>query len=116
MKRAWALFIGATLFVCGAAYAADMAMPPPVPAPAPAAVPAPPPVYNWSGFFVGGHVGYGWGSEAVTLTPASHYAGAIPPAIAADPHRVVAGAQYGTNCQFGRLALGAGSHFCFSDR
>jgi outer membrane immunogenic protein len=119
MERAWALVIGASLFACGAAgsaWAADMAMPPPVPPSAPAPVPVAVPVYNWSGFFVGGHLGYGWGSEAVTLTPASHYpSGTIPPAIAADPRGLVAGVEYGTNWQFGRLVLGTESDFSFTD-
>jgi outer membrane immunogenic protein len=120
MKRAWVLVIGASLFACGAArsaYAADLALPPPTPALPPAAVPAPPPVYNWGGFFVGGHLGYGWGSDAITLTPDSHYntPGTIVPAIAADPRGVVAGVQYGTNWQFGRLVLGTESDFSFTD-
>ena len=115
MQRAWTLVIGASLFACGAAgsaWAADMAMPP-VPPSAPAPVPVAVPVYNWSGFFVGGHLGYGWGSEAVTLTPAT--SGTIPPAIAADPRGLVAGVQYGTNWQFGRLVLGTESDFSFTD-
>ena len=119
MKRAWALVIGASLFACGAAgsaRAADIAMPPPPPPSAPAPVPVAVPVYNWSGFFVGGHLGYGRGSEAVTLTPASHYTpGIIPLAIAADPRGIVAGVQYGTNWQFGRLVLGTESDFSFTE-
>jgi len=118
MKRAWTLVIGAGLFACGAAssaFAADLAMPPPPP-PAPAAVPVLPPVYNWSGFFVGGHLGYGWGADSMRLTPDSSYAaGTIVPAIAADPRGVVAGVQYGTNWQFDRLVLGTESDFSFTD-
>ena len=118
MKRARALVIGASLFACGAAgpaWAADIAMPPPVPPSAPAPVPVAVPVYNWSGFFVGGHLGYGWGSEAVTLTSNGYPSGTIPPAIAADPRGLVAGVQYGTNWQFGRLVLGTESDFSFTD-
>jgi len=118
MKRAWTLVIGAGLFACGAAssaFAADLAMPPPPP-PAPAAVPVLPPVYNWSGFFVGGHLGYGWGADSMRLTPDSSYAaGTIVPAIAADPRGVVAGVQYGTNWQFDRIVLGTESDFSFTD-
>src|SRR5260370_39025098 len=96
MKRAWTLVIGAGLFACGAAssaFAADIAMPPPPP-PAPAAVPALPPVYNWSGFFVGGHLGDGWGRDAITLTPNSHYPSRIiAPTPASHPRVRRAGAQ-----------------------
>jgi outer membrane immunogenic protein len=38
------------------AYAADMAV-------KAAPAPLPPPMYDWSGFYVGGNGGYGWGSE-----------------------------------------------------
>jgi len=115
MKVAWARGICAGLVACavaGSARAADMTLP----APPPLSAPAPVPGYNWSGFFVGGHLGYGWGSEAITLTPDSHYpSGSIPPAIAADPRGVVVGVQYGTNWQFDRLVLGTESDFSFTD-
>jgi outer membrane immunogenic protein len=52
-----AIFAGAAaLFaigMSGTAFAADMAVKAPRLAP-------PPPVYNWSGFYIGGHAGYGW--------------------------------------------------------
>jgi outer membrane immunogenic protein len=116
MKCAWTLVIGASLFACAAAspaFAADLTMPPPpTPPPAPAAVPALPPVYNWSGFFVGGHLGYGWGAESMRLTPGPE---TFVPAIAADPRGVVAGVQYGTNWQFDRLVLGTESDISFTD-
>src|SRR5260370_6730027 len=97
MKCAWTLVIGASLFACAAAspaFAADLAMPPLTPPPAPAAVPALPPVYNWSGFFVRGHLGYGWGAASMRLTPDS----STLPGITAHPRAVVAGVPYRTNC------------------
>ncbi len=30
------------------------------------AQPAPIVIYNWSGFYIGGHAGYGWGREKIT--------------------------------------------------
>jgi outer membrane immunogenic protein len=36
-----------------------------MPVKAPRPVAAPPPVYNWTGFYVGGHVGYLWGRTHV---------------------------------------------------
>src|SRR5436305_952410 len=103
MRRDWLPAIGFALLVCGAAghaNGADLTLPPPAPASAPAFVPVP--VYNWSGFFVGGHLGYGWTSEAITLVaPGDYSAREIAPAIAADPHGFLGGVQYGTNWQFG---------------
>ena len=45
----------AALFIVSEANAADLA----VKAPRPMMVPAP--VYSWTGCYVGGHVGWGWG-------------------------------------------------------
>ena len=44
-----------TIALTQVASAADL------PQKAPAYTP-PPPVYNWTGFYIGGHVGYSWGS------------------------------------------------------
>jgi outer membrane immunogenic protein len=46
------------------ALAADLPMKAPVYAP-----PPPTPVYSWTGLYVGGNVGYGWGSRTVNFTP-----------------------------------------------
>src|SRR5437762_1867431 len=113
MKIAWMRHICAGLLACaaaGSAFATDMAPPPPAPPQAPVLVPVR--AYNWSGFFVGGHLGYGWSGESMTLTtPGSYPSGTIPPAIAADPRGVVVGVQYGTNWQFDRLVLGTESDY-----
>jgi hypothetical protein len=44
------------LAASGSAFAADMAVKAPPPPP-----PPPAPVYSWTGWYVGGDVGYGWG-------------------------------------------------------
>ena len=57
MKRIATLGIGALALASLSlpSFAADLKAPPPV---------APPVLlYNWSGFYIGGHVGYGWGSN-----------------------------------------------------
>ena len=72
-------------------------------------------VYDWTGFFVGAHVGYGWSSEAIALTPFGPYpAGTIPAAIAANANGLVGGVQYGTNWQLQRVVLGTESDFSFT--
>ena len=50
------------------ALAADLPMAPPPPPPrAPAAyVPAPIPYYNWSGFYIGGNLGWGFSSPSAS--------------------------------------------------
>jgi outer membrane immunogenic protein len=50
-------FTGAALLAAGPAFAADLAVKAPV-----YKVPPPTPVFNWTGFYVGGNAGYGWGA------------------------------------------------------
>jgi outer membrane immunogenic protein len=83
--------------------------------PAPATV-----IYNWYGFYIGGHVGYGWGRDAITFQPGTIYApafaaGFLPSSLADDPKGILGGIQYGSNWQFNRLVLGLESDFSFSD-
>src|SRR5690349_15010129 len=62
MNRLKGRLAAATLMLAGmsAASAADLA-------PRPRAVFAPPPA--WSGFYIGGHVGAGWGSSEIAQDP-----------------------------------------------
>jgi outer membrane immunogenic protein len=118
MKCGWVRRIGAGLVACAFAdfaSAADMAAPPPPPPAPPILAPVAAPAYKWSGFFVGGHLGYGWSQQAMTLSAPGASPGTIPLAIAADPHGIVAGVQYGTNWQFDRVVLGTESDFSFTD-
>ena len=76
--------------------------------------------YNWQGFYVGGHIGYGWGSDPINLTPSPAFvpafaAGLVPGSLADNPKGVLGGIQYGTNWQFNRIVLGWESDFSFSD-
>jgi outer membrane immunogenic protein len=87
------------------AFAADLARKMPVKA-SPA---APPPIYNWTGFYVGGNIGYSWGKAsgdvsdpnlaalAVFATPVV----SIPTSLAQSvkPRGVIGGAQIGYNYQ-----------------
>jgi outer membrane immunogenic protein len=49
--------IALAALVAGRAMAADMAVKAPPPAPPPV------PIFNWSGFYIGGHIG--WGGETL---------------------------------------------------
>jgi outer membrane immunogenic protein len=66
-----------------------------------AARPAPPPIaypmYNWSGFYFGGHAGYGWGDAEFTVAPNS---------LTRDADGFVGGGHVGINWQWDRLVLG----------
>ena len=76
--------------VCAtAAVAADM------PLKAPAAAPISPPVFNWNGIYIGGHVGYGWGttdSDGFSLVT-----GAFTGSTSSDREGVFGGGQIGFN-------------------
>lgn len=77
-----------------AASAADMSRPV-YKAPPPAVVAA----YNWSGFYIGGHIGYGWGSEGAFDT-AALVGGST------DPDGFLGGVQVGYNWQVDRWVFG----------
>jgi outer membrane immunogenic protein len=85
----------AAAFIAGAgqaAFAADM------PVKAPAYKAAAPVAFNWSGFYVGGNVGYGWGkaNSDVTLTVLGF---PVPIPDTAKPKGTIGGAQIGYNWQ-----------------
>jgi outer membrane immunogenic protein len=63
------------------------------------AQPAPVAIYNWSGFYIGGHAGYAWGREEITdnITGVTN---------ATDPSGFLAGAQVGYNWQVGQWVFG----------
>lgn len=88
--------------------------------PVKAPVQAPPPAYNWYGFFIGAHGGYGWGRNAVEASPdpfflAPFAAGAVPFSAGGNPHGFIGGVQWGSNWQFGRVVLGTESDFSYTD-
>lgn len=118
MKTALALVGGITLAaIVGPARAADV--PPSAPPPYYRA-PAVAPVYNWSGFFIGGQGAYAFGRDAITLSGNAaalglFTSGAIPGTIAADPRGALGGLEYGTNYQFGSFVFGTESDILFGD-
>jgi len=96
---------GRTLLACivgsglsTAAYAADL----------PVYTKAPPPVYSWTGFYVGGNVGYSWGNSDSTVSFIDSKTGAM--LYSADQgfalDGVIGGAQFGYNYQIKNWVLG----------
>ena len=92
---------------CGAALAADLPPAPSYKAPVRVAAPAP----TWTGFYVGGNVGYGWdpgssGISAVSTDPilapalaAILAAGSYPTSMSTSANGVIGGGQIGYNWQ-----------------
>jgi outer membrane immunogenic protein len=93
MRRLGLALLASTMLV-GAAAAADM----PVKAPVyKAPVVAPP--YNWTGFYVGGNIGYSWGKQDLSLV------GGFPLG-SPNINGVIGGGQIGYNWQMNQLVLG----------
>jgi outer membrane immunogenic protein len=94
-------------FAASAAFAADMAVRPPTPAYAP--------VSDWTGFYLGGHAGYGWGHDPFNELLLGNFGGAsgntsinIPGALLTDinPKGFVGGFHFGYNQQWGNWVGG----------
>ena len=86
------------------AFAADL-VPPPIPVKAPP-VYVPPP-FSWTGFYLGGNVGWGWASGDGTLW----ITGLGPVAVSGDGNGFLGGAQAGYNWQAGNFVLGLETDF-----
>ena len=69
IKRQLFAFASATVFGCSIANAADLAVR--------KAPPAPPPVFSWTGFYIGAHVGTGWGTTESEINSISGFGGVI---------------------------------------
>src|SRR5712692_5001817 len=71
----------------------------------------PPPATNkWTGFYGGGHVGYGWGRADTSFTPlptAVSFFDMLPTTLRPDPKGVIAGGQLGYNKEFTPMVLSA---------
>jgi len=103
MKRmlivgALALAAGAQMFAAGALFAADLPYPRPVPQ-APIAYLPPPPVYSWTGFYIGINGGGGFGNSNF-LDPVLGNSGSF------NISGGLIGATVGANYQIGQFVLG----------
>jgi outer membrane immunogenic protein len=107
MKKIYSLaFAAASFATIAGAQAADIARP------VYKAAPVVAPSYDWTGFYVGGHVGYGWGE--------TNYAPTGIVGLIADPFQVKSdswfgGVTYGYNYQFQRIVVGFEGEWSWSD-
>ena len=93
--------------LAGAPFGALAADLPPAPAPvrAPAAYIPPPPVFSWTGFYIGGNVGAGWGRGEINDT-----VGFVNFATSNNAS-FIGGGQIGGNYQIGAFVIGAEAQF-----
>jgi outer membrane immunogenic protein len=108
MRRFAIALLSATAMSVVGANAADLSVMTPI-------YKAPPPVapYNWTGFYVGGNVGYGWGATTGDLSSfdpafnAAVAAGGTPGSLGTKASGALGGVQFGYNWQVGAMLLGA---------
>ena len=69
--------------------------------------------YSWTGWYIGAHLGYGWGNEDTTITLVSGGEPMGPPVLELhpDPEGVTGGAQFGYNLQMECLVVGIEADF-----
>lgn len=84
-----------------------------------AEAPAPAPgTYDWSGGYIGGHLGYGWGKGDTRFEPLPSAAAFInlqPQTVRVRPRGILGGGQLGFNGQWGHVVLGAEGSLSFSN-
>jgi outer membrane immunogenic protein len=85
--------------LAGSAVAADLPS-----RPAPFIAP-PPPIFSWTGLYLGGSVGYAWGNDRAALS-VPFAADPFYATYGANPSGVIGGAQIGYNLQLGPLVAG----------
>jgi outer membrane immunogenic protein len=81
----------ATLVAAVPALAADLASPP--------AYPPAVPLFTWTGLYLGGQIGYGWGTDRLTVSPFGFGTDFTP-------NGVVGGAHIGYNLQLNQFVVG----------
>jgi outer membrane immunogenic protein len=113
-----------TILFCGCAALALTAIAGPEPLPSgkemKEVAPAPPECdYTWTGFYIGGNAGYGWGNGDTRFEPlpdAATFIDLEPQRLSPDPSGFIGGGQIGYNFQLNKwLVLGAEADFQGSD-
>jgi outer membrane immunogenic protein len=92
----------------GSAWAADISAPRPV---GKAAVAPPPVTYNWTGFYIGGNVGYGWARATVDAS-----FGGLTGSASEDLSGLIGGGLVGFNWQSGMFVGGIEADYQWSDQ
>jgi outer membrane immunogenic protein len=96
-----AALASATLTASGIAHAADLGRPPPPP---PQPVYAPPPVFTWTGFYIGGNLGVAWTQGDVTDSFGNSFSNSQNAVF-------TGGGQVGANFQINWLVVGVEADF-----
>ena len=107
MRRFSSAFVKSVLVVAAAGVTASAALAAdlPVPAAAPAYYPPPPAHYNWSGPYIGGHLGGGLLEDLVTYTTTTGVENAGT-TTKLSPYALVGGPQAGFNLEFAPIVVG----------
>ncbi len=106
-----ALAAAASIGFVSSAIAADLPAKAPI-VKAPVAVP-----FSWTGFYIGGNVGYGWGNGDTSFTPlptAAAFVNLAPTTLSPNPKGVFGGLQAGYNLQMGEWVWGLETDFQWS--
>lgn len=108
MKKITLALAAATALISAQALAADLR---PVYKAPPAPVVAP--YYNWSGFYIGAHIGGGWADPSLTnLTNTTPWGDLVPgDRVRTDNSGVLGGGQIGFNWQTGNIVFGLEASF-----
>ena len=103
MKKLTTWLIGVVGLIGTPAFAADMVVKAPPPRPAP--------VYSWTGWYVGAHIGYGWDREDPSIV-ICHCV--VDPPVPFEAKDILGGLQAGFNYQFNSLVVGVEGDFAWT--
>lgn len=110
MRRLFLGSLAIAAFVGGPTMAADMPVKAPVRALAPVVT-----IYNWSGFYIGAHAGYGWGDADYRFLTDGHYNDIPGETFSHRTRGTLAGGHVGYNWQSGHFLFGFEAAGTWSD-
>jgi outer membrane immunogenic protein len=99
--RRWSVVLTAAVSVIAStqmASAADLLLP--------IKAPPPPPVFSWTGFYLGANLGDGWSASHGPVTLSNNFGAVVPGFVNTDPKGAFGGIQAGYNYQWNWLVLG----------